>query len=240
MQLYFIRHGQSVNNALWELHNNSNHFHLDPELTDLGHQQAKRLASFLNRSNLAEGGPAWDLQNQAGFMLTHLYTSPMTRAIQTAEIIAECLDLPLVAWLDLHEEGGLNLDDPASGEPVGQPGPLRSYFVQRFPSLILPEGFPEGGWWNRPWETQPQRIERAQRFAQQLFQRHPNSDDRVALVSHGGFYNRLIAFLLGLPENGAWWLPLNNTAISRIDFLPTQTHLIYHNRLDHLPPELIS
>ena len=240
MQLLFIRHGQSVNNAFWEIHNNSSHFHLDPELTELGRQQAGYLARALTAPAAATEPPAWDLQNLAGFGITHIYTSPMTRAVQTAEIINECLSLPLHVWLDLHEEGGLCLDDPESGEPIGQPGPPRSYFTNRFPSLLLTDDFPENGWWNRPWETMLQRSQRAQRFAAELRIRHPDPADRVALVSHGGFYNRLIAALFGLPENRAWWLPLNNTALSRIDILPTETHLIYHNRLDHLPRDLAS
>ena len=47
MQFYFIRHGQSENNALWERGGPQGDRRADPELTELGHVQAQHLARFL-------------------------------------------------------------------------------------------------------------------------------------------------------------------------------------------------
>ena len=47
MQFYFIRHGQSENNALWERGGPQSERRADPELTELGHKQAQHLAQFL-------------------------------------------------------------------------------------------------------------------------------------------------------------------------------------------------
>jgi broad specificity phosphatase PhoE len=46
MQLYFIRHGQSANNRLWDTTSSDEGRVEDPELTDAGQQQAKLVAQF--------------------------------------------------------------------------------------------------------------------------------------------------------------------------------------------------
>jgi len=47
----------------------------------------------------------------------------MDRAIYTACRIAKTLDLPVHAWENLHEEGGIYLDDANYRGASGQPGP---------------------------------------------------------------------------------------------------------------------
>ena len=42
-----------------------------------------------------------------------------------------------------------------------------------------------------------------------------------------------------LPTNTNWF-SLNNTAITRLDFLPGETRLVYQNRLDWLPAEMVT
>jgi 2,3-bisphosphoglycerate-dependent phosphoglycerate mutase len=71
-------------------------------------------------------------------------------------------------------------------------------------------------------------------------ERHGNTQDRVAVVSHGGFYNHFLAVVLGLEARGKWWFLLNNTAITRIDFTLEEARLVYQNRVEHLPRELIT
>jgi 2,3-bisphosphoglycerate-dependent phosphoglycerate mutase len=240
MQLYFIRHGQSQNNALWEQTQDVKSFIVDPELTDIGHRQAKFLADYLKQHNPHGGNLEWDPQNTTGFGITHLYTSLMLRAVQTGTQIARKLELPLVAWIDLHERGGLVLDELPHEDPVGYPGPNRQFFEVNYPQLLLPGELGEAGWWNRPWEDQEQRRERAARVAKELLEKHGNTTDRVALISHGGFFIHLMAALFGFPDNDGWWFLLNNTAISRLDFFSKEIQLVYHNRVTHLPFSLIT
>ncbi|NJK45922.1 MAG: histidine phosphatase family protein [Pleurocapsa sp. SU_196_0] len=47
MRLYFIRHAQSSNNALWDSTGSENGRSDDPELSDVGVMQARALGDFL-------------------------------------------------------------------------------------------------------------------------------------------------------------------------------------------------
>lgn len=238
MQLYFIRHAQSANNALYDATGADQGRVMDPELTPLGHAQAARLAH-----TLAHGHPGARADADApggGYGITHLYCSLMVRAILTADAAAQALDLQPIGWVDIHEGGGIWLADEATGEPVGKPGNPRSLLAQRFPRLHLPPEATEAGWWNRPFEEKPDRMLRAQRVVAHLLERHAGTDDRVGLVSHGGFYNYFLCAALGLPRGENFWFVSNNTGISRLDFNDGGVDVIYLNRTDHLPPEMIS
>jgi 2,3-bisphosphoglycerate-dependent phosphoglycerate mutase len=173
------------------------------------------------------------------FDLTHLYTSLMSRAVMTGAAMAEALGLPLVAWEDLHETGGIYVEDEQTGQPIGQPGKHRAYFQEHYPRLILPDSLNEAGWWNRPFEEREQRLARAQRFLRDLLERHGQTDDRVAVVSHGAFYNYFLSALLDWPRKDGCWFMLNNAAITRIDFEDRVT-LVYLNRFEHLPREWVT
>jgi len=236
MQLYFIRHGQSENNELWMSTGSHEGRSEDPGLTEVGRRQAEFLAQFLSQPASASS----DFQNVAGFGITHLYTSLMVRAVATGTIIANALDSPLVAWEDLHEWGGIYLRDEQTDERVGLPGRNRAYFETHYPDLVLPDYLGEDGWWNRPFEEPEPRLPRAKRVLHDLLERHGGTDDRVAVVSHGGFYNYLLAVILNLPEREDHWFALNNAGLSRIDFDEEEIRLIYLNRVDFLPKELIT
>lgn len=240
MQLYFIRHAQSVNNALWQETGSEDGRHADPALTDLGRQQTQALAKLLAQTNPSAPVDERDVHNRRAFGLTHIYTSLMTRAVATATVVADTLDVPLVAWPDLHEGGGLYLADAATGELRGQVGPNRDYFEQHFPHLSLPETLSREGWWNRPFETHEERLPRAQRVVQTVLERHGHTNDRVGVVSHGGFYNYVLMALLGLPVRAGFWFVLNNTAITRLDIFAGHVDVVYLNRADYLPAELIT
>jgi 2,3-bisphosphoglycerate-dependent phosphoglycerate mutase len=246
MQLYLIRHGQSENNALWDRAGSSEERCPDPELTELGHRQAQRLAQFLagKLPSGSSGGQVSsyraDAQNVEGFDLTHLYCSPMIRAIDTGMYIARTLEMPLVVWEDLHEVGGIFREDGETGQEIGLLGNDRAYLRTRYEDILLPgDGWAEGGWWNRPFEPREQRSLRAQRFVRDLKHRHGGTEDRVAVVSHAGFCNYALAAVLDWPnrDRGGFWL--NNAAITRID-LGERVSVMYTNRAEFLPRELIS
>jgi len=237
MQLYFIRHAQSANNKLYEETGSWDGRDSDPELTQLGHDQAQRLAEHIACTNGETEGR--DFINRRSFGLTHLYSSLMVRALMSAAYLADALSLPLAVWEDLHEVGGVFVIHSETGEHIGQPGRSRSELAARFPQAQLPETLGEDGWWNRAHESVDQQARRARRFVYDLIERH-GSDDRVAVVSHGGFYNFVLAELLGIRAENGFWFSLNNTGITRFNFEPEGIGLAYANRLEHLPAELIT
>lgn len=242
MQLYFIRHGQSENNLLWAQTGSAEGRSEDPTLSPAGRDQARILACFLQESAQLAGAsiPSYDPQNIQGLAITHLYCSLMLRAVETGVAIARALDLPLVAWEDIHESGGIHCTDAQTSERIGLPGKNRAYFEANHPELRLPESLGADGWWNRSYEEPEQRPIRARQFLRSLHERHGNTDARVAVVSHGGFYNYLLRAILDLPESQRLWFSLNNAAITRIDFLGEETALSYTNRVDFLPRDLVT
>ena len=241
MQLYFIRHGQSVNNLLWDQTGSSQGRSVDAELTPMGRQQAELVAEILRQPSRPAAAQRNDAYNAADLNITHLYTSLMVRAVATGSVIAEALNLPLVAWEDLHEVGGIYQRDEPTGERTGQPGKTRAYFEAQYPRLVPDRpGLYEAGWWNRSPEDPEQASVRAQRFLRDLTERHGEKDDRVAVVSHGAFYNALLRAMLKTPDEGNCWFILNNAAISRFDFCRDRIELVYLNRLDHLLPDWIT
>ncbi len=252
MQLYFIRHGQSVNNALWSTTGTSLNRVEDPELTAIGVRQAKLVAEHLAgpsiepaQTNLASAGAGDEPfeaehepygTNVGGFSLTHLYTSLMVRAVQTGTIVSKRVGVPLTAWEDLHECGGIYLD--GSEEP--RPGKSRNYFATNFPDLILPASLDHQGWWNRPFEEPDDRERRVERVVTQLRQRRGSTDERIGIITHGEFYSRLLCRLLEIPANGKIWLTLNNTGITRVDMDAGYVNVVYLNRIEFLPGNLIT
>ena len=88
------------------------------------------------------------------------------------------------------------------------------------------------------WE-QAKRL--ARRVADELRSRFEGSEERVALVSHGGFGNFLIhALLRDGAEEGVYY-GHQNTAITRIDFSESgPVRVRYLNRVEHLPTDLVS
>jgi 2,3-bisphosphoglycerate-dependent phosphoglycerate mutase len=230
MTLYLIRHAQSTNNELYEQTGSGVGRVEDPELTPLGRQQAKVLSEYL-----ADCG-----QSGGEYSFTHIYSSLMIRAVATATAVSRTCNLPVVAWPEVHEQMGVFLEDEQTGELIGRPGKSRSYFQEHYPDLRLPESLNEHGWWNRPVETEAQWKQRARDFLAQLRSRHGSGEDRVAVITHGGFYHEVILALAGGSGTDGLWFTMHNTGISRIDFHPTHTSVVYHNRLEHLSPELIS
>jgi 2,3-bisphosphoglycerate-dependent phosphoglycerate mutase len=99
MELYLIRHAQSANNAKPESQRIP-----DPPITDLGHEQARRLARRLSSLGL-----------------TRVITSPFLRTLQTAEKIQSETFINPEVRIDLHEEGGC-YSGYLPSNIAGQPG----------------------------------------------------------------------------------------------------------------------
>ena len=94
--IYIIRHGQTAGNAAKQLQGRR-----DNPLNEAGVEQARAAAERLQ---------------QAGIRFSRVYTSPLSRAMRTAEIVAEGVPQTVDERLIEMEYGpyeGMSLDDPA-------------------------------------------------------------------------------------------------------------------------------
>jgi 2,3-bisphosphoglycerate-dependent phosphoglycerate mutase/probable phosphoglycerate mutase len=167
----------------------------------------------------------------------------MWRALQTARPIGEALGLTPEVWIDIHEVGGIFLDHDETGQAVGYPGQTRPEILAEFPNYILPKGITEEGWWNNGREDWPGCLGRSIRVADELrnLAEQVGNDERVALVTHGGFIDALLKALLNLLPGRHMAFYHYNTAITRLDFWDDgRLGLRYVNRVPHLSPKMIS
>jgi len=164
--------------------------------------------------------PDWDLsargewearragQRLGGGGVTHLLSSPLRRALVTAHIIAEGLDhRPIEAWPDLRE-----------GADADYRGCSRAELRSRFPRVTVPTGMPEEGWTYRG-DTRERFATRSQRMLDLLTTRF-GVDDRVVVVTHGGFANYLLRAIARIPPDAPIWFEMANGALTTVRFVP--------------------
>ncbi len=165
MNLYFVRHGESTANVLGLF---SNEVHAHP-LTEKGIEQARALAHSLS-----------------GLSFDGIYSSPILRARQTAEILAEALQVPLQIADALREwdvgiyEGSA---DPAGWEAHARVQDL--WFNQQQFDGRMPGG-----------ESFYEIRARFFPFVEGLLLDGRGSDRRLILVGHGGLYTAMLPALL--------------------------------------------
>jgi broad specificity phosphatase PhoE len=165
----------------------------------------------------------------------------MWRALLTAQPLSQAFKLPMHVMIDLHEVGGMFLENKDTGEITGYGGLTRSAMLERFSDLHLPDSVTEQGWWNPQMgmESYAHRVMRAVRAVHglvQMAQDHPH--ERLALVTHGAFMDLLMkAFLHQLPTpDTTLFYAHYNTAITRLDLREGDVLRVHYlNRVDHLP-----
>ena len=155
----------------------------DPELSADGHAQAAHLAEYL-----AAEAP-----------LDALYSSPLTRARQTAAPIAERFGLEIVlvdavAEWDRHSNEYVPIEE------------LKAADDPRWQALLRGE-------WTAHDESPEQFAGRVIGALEAIVARHRGA--RVAVVCHGGVINAYLAHVLGLGGQQAFFYP-NYTSIHRV------------------------
>ena len=223
MELYLIRHGQSTNNE-GKLPRAA-----DPPLTDIGVEQAR----WVGESLRDEG-------------ITRLYSSPMLRTLQTAQIISDIINLPPHVFVGLHEWGGI-WEARGDGTAVQLPGLNRSGICEICSDAVLPDDVTDQGWWfNEGFAGDIEGMaelshENGLAFIAHLTEHHVDTDERVAAVSHGGSGGSLISAFFGLPPDvGYSRFTQNNTGVSKLLFTSERRQLQYLNKISHLPPEAVT
>lgn len=221
MRFVIIRHAQSTNNLLFEQTGASVGRDHDAPLTDLGHQQAALLADAVGAGVLP-------------WQITHLYSSLMLRAVQTAAPLAERLALPHRCLSDAYEIGGPFVE-AEDGTRSPHPGAPAHQLHAASSRLVLPESATDGGWFTGSYEDEYDVVaERARRVIEAIRASH-GEDDTVALVTHGAFFQHLFRALLQIDTMSGWVLK-HNTAISLfLDERWGERERVTAYRLDWMP-----
>ncbi len=184
MDLILVRHGESSANAEGRLQGQR-----DYPLTRRGRAQAQALAAWSERIGLG-----WDAA----------YCSPLSRAKETAEIIAQSrTSSPPAAVTDLMEFDAGALQ-----------GLLHYQIRERFPEFFdraLSEYADYARWGGESYDDIAERVRRVRGF---LEARHRKSADRVLVVGHGGFGTEVVKHLVCEPAPRSFNVKFGNcTAI---------------------------
>ncbi len=246
MRLYFIRHAESANNLVYGTEREVDGHEPDPEITDTGHQQCRLLGQHMSTGNTEPRRHPDDPKERNHYALSHIYCSLMTRSLLTAQYISASCDIPVQALPDIFEFKGLYGHDD-NGNEIGVAGPARPYFEKRFPEIKLPDSLDGQGWWNRPVESDALFYQRVSQSLDRIISRHGDSDDSIALVVHGDYIDQCLNEILGVERKRqnyatAWvanWV-FHNTSVSRLDIVDGSSNVVYLNRIDHLPSELVT
>ncbi len=179
MNLILIRHAESTANSEGRWQGRA-----DFPLSESGRSQAGRLLVRLEREE---------------YTPTHIYSSPLSRVLETAQIASSNWELPIEQWDDLMEHDVGSFSGLTWAELEERfPETLREFNETRNFDII------EGA------ETLGEIRDRASRVVDLLVRRH-DSDDRVLVFSHGGILTWVIAQLLGTDR--IWGISVRNTAI---------------------------
>lgn len=204
MQIVFIRHAESVNNHEYFQHRSNQGRLIDPPLSALGQQQAQELAEFL-------------AAHTDEFNFDRILISPFLRTLQTAQAIAPIYpDVPKTVWMWIHEGGGcfeIISEEPRVSE--GKGGLTRSQMLAQFPDFTPSDEITEEGWYFLPGvEPYSHRYYRANYALEWLVKKYGETDETIALVSHGGFHNHFASAIMKMTRQPGLWMEIENTGIS--------------------------
>lgn len=198
-ELLLVRHGET----LW---NNQTRFqgHTDVPLSQRGWNEAQCLAERL-----------------AGERVTAIYSSDLTRARDTAEIVARRLDKPVNIDSRLKEM--------ALGEWQGMTYAevRRRYFGDVGPSVVYPiDNPPLGG------ESLRQLQVRLLDGINSIVARH--SDERLVIVTHGACLRALACAWLDMELSRYWELPFDSGSVSEVHLSGERVMVSRLNDTTHL------
>lgn len=193
MKVHFVRHGETDHNV----HSVITSGNPGKPINALGKGQAEVSAALLSGQSVAA-----------------VYTSPLLRARNTAEIIGEACGAPVITDAELREcaVGALEGQGDAAAFARFNEA-LDRWFIDQ--ELSFPLG-PEG-------ESATSAIARMNAFLRDLSARHPSSDT-VVVVSHQTILQLALAFLpSNVPPSFGHRRWLTNGGISTLDLSKDKT-----------------
>ncbi len=206
MQLLLVRHGESVGNLSRRLQSH------EDALTDRGRRQAGEVAALLtDRGDIRA-----------------LYSSPLTRALETAQIIGSAIGLapiPLddLAEINVGEAAGSTFDEWAARDPEGA-----AQFQAAGPNFVWPGG-----------ESGLQLAARVAAAVDAIISAHRLEGGSVVVVSHGGALSWMIDHLLREPREQWPQHQLHNCSLTEvtIDDDAQAVTFVCRNEISHLSTE---
>lgn len=171
MNIIVIRHGQSEADIL-----NVHEGRADFSLTELGCRQASAMANFIS----------------SNYKIDKIYSSPLKRASETAKLLSNCTDTPIIYEDELMEfNNGLLA------------GLSREEANERYPE-------PSVRWPHTSMYGMESTIEfrsRAESILSKIISEN-DYDSIIAIVAHGGIINMLFRSFLELPLNSTMFIYL--------------------------------
>lgn len=201
-RLLLIRHGETTWNAAGRIQG-----HKNSPLSELGIAQADTLRHRLRRVHPAA-----------------IYSSDLTRAVDTIRPTSDALQVPIVTREALREKSfgvweGLTPIEVEERFP-GQWPQYRSHADLNFP---IPGG-----------ETWEEVYERVVGACRDIVASH-GADETVIITGHGGSLRTIILHALAAPMHSLFHLSLDNASVSCLDFKdPDHGRVAYLNDTIHL------
>ncbi len=202
-RILLARHGETEWNKIGRVQGWT-----DIGLSANGEAQAERLAERLQKTNLVA-----------------VYSSELSRAVQTATPIAARHHLEVQTLLGLREKG-YGLWEGLTREDLERDWAERwhQYHTLRVLETVVPQG-----------ETWPEVCLRTAEALQFILAAHPGADETVLLVGHGGSARALVLEALQAPLPTLLRLHLDNASLSRLDFAAlSDSRVVFLNDTSHL------
>lgn len=160
----------------------------------------------------------------AGTPFAAVYSSDLSRAVQTAKPAADAQGLTVRTLESLREKGYGDWEGLTGADLERDYTQLwHRYHTLRDLTMKVPNG-----------ETWPEVQERMRAALQEILAAHPGTDETVLVVGHGASSRMLILEALHAPLPVLLHFFLDNASLSRLDFLGDHSRLVSLNETNHL------
>ncbi len=193
VRIYLIRHGETQWNKSLRYQG-----HKDVPLSDKGLEQAKKVGLRL-----------------AGEKIDAVYSSDLSRAVETAKAIAGHHGLEVSTFQELREtnfgcwEGMTYPEIVAAYEQI-----MNDWRVKPLETKI-----PDG-------ECLQEVVDRTNKMFWQLVEQHQGQN--IVIVAHGGTNRAIIAGILGMNFNDYWKLKQDNVCVNVVEVFEREKAILCH------------
>ena len=198
LRIYFMRHGETVWNRDRRYQGMT-----DIELSETGIKQAECVAERLKN-----------------IQIDKIYSSPLKRAMATAEPVAAVKGLEIIPDDRFREIHFGEWEGQTVPELIEKYGDTYKNFI-RNPQIY---GFPGEG-------SVQNVINRLKPGIDEIME---HDDGNVLIISHGGMIRLMIMYIMGLDDSWFTKMWIDNTALSTIEFREDRTVLLKLNDNTHL------